>query len=672
MTFFLHIPEVEQGISEANKAFGAVDEGDAEQVQQKLVAALDQMLSFAEDNLNNMLSLMGFSSMDELNRALSNYNNLNLSLQQLFPAFSAPQLTEALARSGIGFESDMADYGLVISALEDNIKKMFPQFMEEEYANGEVQEQIRQALSDPGRMDALGAAVATQLFGGLDLNATGIIDLTSGTVNFNAIISKLGNIINKAARERGSSGTSASRTLMPFYHDLLKPFLNNVLDRKMDLFVDQHSYELLEDALRKTNPKFNREIIKERIRRGGITASTKIKADIKASGDNLVITSYLDALKVNLDPSIFNLENRGKKSIEAYVNDICEENPKIREQIIDNIVNFYWKTITSYMPTSAENPLTKEKFHSIISEMAAEKSAGGNIGWFFSQGGTKALGAGLFGEIASMIYMSVLCPKLKENAHFKWAGGVTEGAKPPADVILGQGLQQYGIQVKNYTSGSTLSHDYGLRIKNIIDEAANNNQDNKIDLMSLQATSELGQYGITKGEIEAVQNIIVANSFNIPYRKVGSVFEAVDSVPEFAPTRAKLDEAFNQATKYMALISVIMHRLQYAEEVTRKVSAVSEEKQLQNTLWLINGNLFVSSVQILEELKEYVKSSMERFFNVSTSIRISGDKLPEGIQKGGFTIVEYYNYSAKGLAQTALSQVSVRVGTNYKMSAFNP
>jgi hypothetical protein len=32
----------------------------------------------------------------------------------------------------------MADYGLVISALEDNIKKMFPQFMEEEYANGEV------------------------------------------------------------------------------------------------------------------------------------------------------------------------------------------------------------------------------------------------------------------------------------------------------------------------------------------------------------------------------------------------------------------------------------------------------------------------------------------------------------------------------------------------------
>lgn len=46
----------------------------------------------------------------------------------------------------------------------------------------------------------------------------------------------------------------------------------------------------------------------------------------------------------------------------------------------------------------------------------------------------------------------------------------------------------------------------------------------------------------------------------------------------------------------MALISVIMHRLQYSEEITRKVSATSEERQLQNTLWLINGNLFISSV----------------------------------------------------------------------------
>ena len=51
---------------------------------------LDSMLSFAESNLQDMLHLMGFSSIDELNEALRNYNNFNLSLQQLFPAFSAP------------------------------------------------------------------------------------------------------------------------------------------------------------------------------------------------------------------------------------------------------------------------------------------------------------------------------------------------------------------------------------------------------------------------------------------------------------------------------------------------------------------------------------------------------------------------------------------------------
>jgi hypothetical protein len=41
---------------------------------------LDDMLSFAQTNLDSMLNLMGFSSIDELNEALRNYNNLNLSL----------------------------------------------------------------------------------------------------------------------------------------------------------------------------------------------------------------------------------------------------------------------------------------------------------------------------------------------------------------------------------------------------------------------------------------------------------------------------------------------------------------------------------------------------------------------------------------------------------------
>ena len=62
-----------------------------------------------------------------------------------------------------------------------------------------------------------------------------------------------------------------------------------------------------------------------------------------------------------------------------------------------------------------------------------------------------------------------------------------------------------------------------------------------MDLMTLQATSELG---ITEAEIEAVQNVIIANTFNIPYKKVGDHFEAVDSVPSFMSARAELSRTY--------------------------------------------------------------------------------------------------------------------------------
>ena len=667
MTFFLHVPELEAGMAAAQQALGTINDDEAEVQKAKLVAMLDDMLTFATENVASMLNLMGFSSIDELNAALQNYNSLNLSLQQLFPAFSEPQITEVLARAGIGNMTKEADYGLVVSAFEDVIREMFPEYVEGEFLRSDIQNELINELSNPSVQDTIAADMVARLFGGITLDSTGLINLNTGAVDFGEIISKLGNLINKSARLKGSSGTSATRTLMPFYSQLLKPFFEDIVNNRFELFSQQESYQHLEQVLKKSQAdKFNRDILIDRIRRGGVTISTKIKTSVAISGDTLTIIPYLDQLQVGLNKEVFNLENRGDKSIENYVNDICKQYPEIKQQIVKNIKDFYWNIISSYIPTSVSNPLNYDEYGEIIDQMVSQES--GNIGWFFSQGTTKAGGAGMFGEIASMIYLSLLCPKLKNNARALWAGGVTGEAKPPADIILGTALKQYGIQVKNYTSGSILSHDYALRIKNIVDDAAANNTNNKLDLMTIQATSELG---ITEEEIEAVQNVIIANTFNIPYKKIGDSFQAVGDVPAFSGARSELDATYKQATRYMAVISVIMHRLQYAEEITRRVSATKEEQQLQNTLWLINGSMFVSSVQILNELKAYVLNEIDRFFNISTSVRIKGDNLPEGIQEGSMTIVEYFNYSAKGLGQTALSKVSARIGTNYRMSAFN-
>ena len=70
MTFFLHVPELKEGITKARNVMGMIDEAEGEEQRAKLVAMLDEMLTFAESNLNSMLNLMGFSSIEQLNAAL--------------------------------------------------------------------------------------------------------------------------------------------------------------------------------------------------------------------------------------------------------------------------------------------------------------------------------------------------------------------------------------------------------------------------------------------------------------------------------------------------------------------------------------------------------------------------------------------------------------------------
>lgn len=632
--------------------------------QQELIAKLNDMLSFATENLSSMLNIMGFSTVEQLNEALHNYNQLNISLQDLFPAMSEPQITEVLARSGIGNMTQNTDYELVISALKDSIERMFPDFTEQVIQSSQGQELLRQTLEQSGAIEKIATEAAGQLFGGIKGGMDiGVIDFGNGQVNLR--LDKLASAINKNAKAKGVTSTT-SRTIEPFVKQFLVPALRTMLKSDFELFTNKESYEELEKILmrQQQSSKIKREIITERIRRGGVTTSVKVNANISANDNGVMVTPYLEQLQVGVDRNIFNLENRGKENIESYVNRICNENPGVKDQIIKNIKSFYWNIIKSYLPQGVNNPLTEEKYNEIINQMVSKES--GSIGWFFSQGTTKAGGAGMFGEIAGMIYLSVLCPKLKDNAKLIWAGGVIEGgAKPPADIILEGALSKYGIQVKNYTSGSILTHEYNLKIKNIIDDAANkaNNQ----DLMIAQATSELG---ITEEEVEAVQNIIIANTFNIPYQEdsSGKFFAAKNDI--FSPTRSKLDQAYLQATRYMALISVIMHRLQYREEIIRNVGNNKNELQLQNTLWLVNGAMFISSVQILEQLIKYIQAEEDKFFNISTSLRIKKKNAIDGLKEGNFTIVEYYNYSAKGLGTTALSKVSASIGTNYRMSMF--
>ena len=397
MTLFLSVPALEQGFSNAEVAFSHQGTYNDEAQNARLVAQLNDMLEFAQRNVSDMLSIMGVSSIEDLNNRLHIYKSTKLSLRQILPAFSEPMLTEALARAGIGNEAVNADYGLFISAFEDSLRRRFPEYFDEQFMRSDVQGEIRQKLSDSGVQNDIAGDIIAQLFTGTSTNlGEGYIDFGSGQSDFTRVMSKFMTNANKIVKMRGASTTNI-QTYMTVYKNILIPYFQYLADSNFQIFVNEEGYKILEDELKKINPdSYSRDIIKERIKRGGITTSAKTKSTMQENGDTVSIITYFDQLHVNIDKSIFNIENRptikGKKqSIENYVNEVCKQHPEVRQQLLTNIKNFYWRTINDYLPKGIDSPINQEDFYEIIDAMGAPEAQGGNIGWFFSQGTTKAV-----------------------------------------------------------------------------------------------------------------------------------------------------------------------------------------------------------------------------------------------------------------------------------------
>ena len=68
-----------------------------------------------------------------------------------------------------------------------------------------------------------------------------------------------------------------------------------------------------------------------------MTISTKFKTAASVNEDSMTVTSYIDAISINIDPTIFSISNRGKENIEPYVERICNEYPEVRQQLLKNI-----------------------------------------------------------------------------------------------------------------------------------------------------------------------------------------------------------------------------------------------------------------------------------------------------------------------------------------------
>lgn len=698
MTLFLSVPELEEGITKAESVFSRQNTLNDEQQIKELLDILRPMLEFAQRNTNELLRLMGFNSIEELNNALQNYNNLNLSLDQIFPAFSGATLSTVLAQHGIGEQSGKSpQYNLVASAIEDAIRDKFP-----DYLAGKIEQtNILNQLQNSEIAYSIAGDAVTRMFIGIPTQMEGILDLNTGRLSGN-FVQEFNSLMYEAKKVRGIAETRIG-PVEKLMKSLLVPLIQDIgregllQDMTNEGLIDYSKVESLMASQYMGNSKMSdrssiRKTLVERVSRGQITTKAPITTETTANGDTISVTFYTNPQVTGISPEIFDINNRNKEkneSIEKYVERRCEEVPGLREQLTSSIQNFYWHLIQDYIPTGVQIPILRERYDEIIKNMCAPTTAHGNIGWFFSQSTTKSGGSGMLGEVISMIYMAVLCPGLVAE----WAGGTqsVSNVKPPADMLIQDAGKKYGIQVKNYTSGETLSHEYTLKIKNMLNAAAEDVAQQ--DLMTKQMLNELG---ISAEEIEEVQNMIIANAFNVPYKynEAAKQFQRVSERAGFTAARAKLNEAFLRATRYMAIASVIMHRVQYTQEVDRYVTTTTFEKnQLQNTLWLINSAYFVSSVEILSELETYIKDILNSyfalkvdengnrylsdlksgFFSVSASTSLAGSEknpLPAGLNAGSFTIVEYFN-TTKELQTTSLNFISGKIRTNYNMSSYH-
>lgn len=695
MTLFLHVPELQKGIDQAEQAFGITpNKDDPDKVAYDIISKIESIRKFAETNVNQMLKAMGYNSIDELNERLQTYNNMGL--QDMFPSFSGAGLTEVLADYNIGGSQAGPQYNLIASTIENRIRDRFPQYMDGTINRSD----FYKMLSDSNLARKIGYDVAAELFSGSAEAMTGYIDFNTGEINFNDISNFIAGLTNKAKQIGKIVEGTNSATIRPFVEGFIAPLIQQIAQKNLlddtqganDLGLDTNSLiKLMQDWKNVTytqgfgsraktiskNAKWLKDVLTTRASRG-ININLDIGHNIETTTDGVKINFYINHLTCDLDSNIFNLNTRKKgQSIEDYVEQRCKDDPDIRTKITKRAQEFYWQQIRNKLPQDI--PGLQDKVNNIIEEMCAP-APNGNIGWFFSQGTTKAGGAGMFGEVIAMVYLHLLIPNASTmGLTLQWAGGTQDAShvKPAADVILESAAGKFGLQVKNYTSGSILSHEYGILVKNILDNARTEAENSDMeDLMTQQLYNELG---ISSQEIENVQNIIIANFFNVPYDydySKHSFFQTSNIPPNFLNAKGRLDAAFNKATKYMALASIIMHRLQYQQNVERNIRLNGDKfTQQQNSLWLINGAYFVSSVQILDELIKLIKDEVTNFFNVSASVSITkkstDEVLPNELKTGRITIVEYFNYSSDAIRTTALSHVSAKIGTNYHMSSFH-
>lgn len=562
---------------------------------------LQTMRDNAEQNLRQLLSILGYTNQDPL----SALQDLNKRIEEFH--------TTTANFNGVNLRTKIISplKGIVINDMQANILNFRQIAAEKQSELGEVfielVNQVTTGLANRIGVNAeqvLVSDIAAELYAQLNQLT---FDFGNGTVSI--------------------SGSKGGTRIKSEYKELTSAVIQKLKEGiKTSNFTGRVSPSIKQ--LIAKDPNFTRRLLLLAESRGinvegiyGKQISPPI-FEMTETDDSLniyfdILTPFLEVM----DPSDAK-GTKAEKAARAYFEGLKQSNPSKYNEEVDKLcsraTSFFNQFFNGSNLTPARESELQSRFNQAIRDIITNYPAALFVG-SNDQGVI-----GILGEIQGLYYMysilGDLNPSIDSQTLLQWIGGDTTvggGIKTGADLIMkiSENLG-FGIQVKNSmdVTSSTSFSDFVLN-RGEVDGGF---------------IKQLSNFGIPTEIVTAIEDVFTMQSFNISYHLQGTV--AVSGSPKgpkadiYLNTYSELMSLIERANRYMALAAAMIMRIQYLQ---------GQGFMQNNTLWIIGGSAIVSAVQILDDLINQINGEMRgNIFRSSPSTRLGKDS---------FTIVDYIN-----------------------------
>ena len=559
---------------------------------------LKTMRANAEENLRNLLSVLGYKNMNPLD-ALADLNRRIQEFQLTTRSFNGVNLrTQIMAPLK----------GILINDMQSSLLNFKQIAIEKQNELGNVFLELVNRITTglgKGLENVTSDVVAQELYAQLNQLT---FDFGNGTISI--------------------SGSKGGTRIKSEYKELTRAVIQKIKEGINTANFSGGVSPSIRQLIHK-DPNFTRRLLllAESYQIPGIAAIyQRVDAPpmFEMSDNEDSLTIYFDILKPFLDvmdPS----DTKGTKAEKAarnYFDGLKNTNPTKYNEEVNKLCSRATTFFDQFFNTSNINnergDQLREQFNQAIRNIVVNYPASLFVG--SNEQGI----IGILGEIQALYYMysifGDLNPSIDPQQLLTWIGGDTTaggGVKTGADLVLKIAESNgFGIQVKNSMSLTSATNFSSFVL-------------NK-DGIENSFLKQLTDFGIDKAIAMALEDTFTMQSFNIAYHLKGTTAVAGDpkgpNADVYFNTYSKLLTLVERASRYIALAAVMIMRIQYLQ---------GQGFEQNNTLWVIGGGAIVSAVQILDDLIKQIDGELKgNIFHASATTRLG---------ESGFTIVDYIN-----------------------------